>query len=471
VPVAGLFYLSSRYVRLSETNLKAIFAAVYSWAATALLAILIGFQAREPWLGLSWMLLATCLAVAARFWKDRALLWQTHAISLLAVAATLYANFDPQYRGHTIQLVSVGVTACLLYLLNWITNVEEIIGDERISQIYSWLGSLLVSWLIWYQFGANSVSLAWAVFGLLLFEIGNWRSWAFLRIQAYVALTFSFAHIFYANFNSLTAHRITDAPVLTVILLVPIYFWIYWQLHGRKTDSAVEGRIRVEYLIASLGTATLAALARFELPLDAVVVGYAAIVLGTLLIAWLTRLEIFLYQALVMLGVAAFRISMHNFYHLHESFSAYLTNSAWAIGLMAAGVPICLQIRKHTRGNLANAGWIGALARNPEQPMFFVPFVLLSILLWLKVVPGMITLAWGAEAVMVFVLALWAKVRSFRLAGLGLLLLCAAKIVFWDVWQVSDLKARYLTLIGVGALILVVSYLISRNREALREYL
>jgi uncharacterized membrane protein len=103
--------------------------------------------------------------------------------------------------------------------------------------------------------------------------------------------------------------------------------------------------------------------------------------------------------------------------------------------------------------------------------MFFVPFVLLSVLLWLKVASGMITLAWGAEAVMVFVLALWAKVRSFRLAGLGLLLLCAAKIVFWDVWQVSDLTARYLTLIGVGALILVVSYLISRNREALREYL
>jgi hypothetical protein len=41
----------------------------------------------------------------------------------------------------------------------------------------------------------------------------------------------------------------------------------------------------------------------------------------------------------------------------------------------------------------------------------------------------------------------------------------------WDVWQVSDLTARYLTLIGVGSLILVVSYLISRNREALREYL
>jgi hypothetical protein len=416
------------------------------------------------------MVLATCLAIAARFWKDRALLWQTHLLSLLAAGWTLYANFAPEYRGGWIQLLSVGVTAGLLYLLNWITNIAEIIGDERISQVYSWAGSLLVSWLIWYQFQANNVSLAWGIFGLLLFELGNWRGWIFLRIQAYVALTCSFAHVFYANFNMLTAPGIFSPQIITVVLLVPIYFWIYWQLHGKKT-SAVEGKFRIEHLIACLGTATVAALVRFELPLDTVVVGYGAIVLGTLLIAWLTRLHIFLYQALVMLGVTAFRISMHNFYHLHEIFSSNLSSAAWAIALLALGVPVCLQIRRCTRESVANAGWPGAVARHPEQPMFFVPFVLLSVLLWLKVVSGMITLAWGAEAVMVFVLALWAKVRSFRLAGLGLLLLCAAKIVFWDVWQVSDLTARYLTLIGVGALILVVSYLISRNREALREYL
>jgi uncharacterized membrane protein len=83
----------------------------------------------------------------------------------------------------------------------------------------------------------------------------------------------------------------------------------------------------------------------------------------------------------------------------------------------------------------------------------------------------MITLAWGAEAVIVFVLALWAKERSFRLAALALLLLSAAKIILWDVWQLNDPTSRYLTLIGVGLLILIVSYLISRNREALREYL
>ena len=92
--------------------------------------------------------------------------------------------------------------------------------------------------------------------------------------------------------------------------------------------------------------------------------------------------------------------------------------------------------------------WAALLARRSEQPMFFVPFVLMAVLLALKVDPGMITLAWGAEAVVVFVLALWAKERSFRVAALVLLLLCAAKIILWDVWQLNDPTARYLTLIG-----------------------
>ena len=58
-------------------------------------------------------------------------------------------------RGSRVQLVSVALTAGSLYLLNWITNIAEIIGDEHISQVYSWAGSLLLSWLIWYQMPAK----------------------------------------------------------------------------------------------------------------------------------------------------------------------------------------------------------------------------------------------------------------------------------------------------------------------------
>ena len=576
VPVAALLYLSSRYVRLSDTLNKAVFSSAYAWAATSLLAILIWFQSPdwsmtllwialglalslvgdalkrgdlkwqslalvllssvfalrislapttpfvlhltyrlisvsltaagiyllarwsprteirpvysvlgtvlltvlafqetpEPWISVAWIGIALLLAAAARFWNDRALLWQTHALSLLAAAWTLYASFAPQYRGSRAQLVSVGITAGSLYLLNWISNITEIIGDERISQAYSWAGSLLLSWLIWYQLPAIDVSLVWGIFGLALFLIGEWKSWSFLRLQAYVALACSFGHIFYANFNVLRTPGAAPPEVVTVVPLVGIYFFIYWQLHGKKSMvSALENRFRIEDLLACLGTATLAALARFELPPDAVPIGYAALVIATLLAARFTRLQVFVYQALAVLGIAAFRVSMNNFYHLHETFGSSLSSAVWTILLLGAGVPIGLSIRRNAAQTFSGPRWAALLAERCEQPMFFVPFGLMAVLLALKVDAGMITLAWGAEAVVVFMLALWAKERSFRLAGLILLLFCAAKIILWDVWQVSDLTARYLTLIGVGSLILVVSYLISRNREALREYL
>lgn len=471
VPVAALLYLSSHDVRLSETHAKNIFAAAYTWAASALLTVLIGYETPEPWIATAWIALALLLAAAARILKDRAFLWQTHALSLLAAGWTLYNSFAPQYRGARIQLISVAVTAGALYLLNWLTNIKEIIGDERIAQAYSWAGSLLLSWLIWYQLPAIDVSLVWAVFGLALFMVGDWKSWTFLRVQSYVALTCSFAHIFYANFNVLRETGAARPEIITVVPLVGIYFFIYWQLHGKKRDASEQRGISAENLLACLGTATLAALARFELPLDTVAIGYAALVIAMLIAAWRTQLQIFLYQALALLGMAAFRVSMYNFYHLHESFGSSLSGAIWTIGLLAVGVPICLAIRRNTAQTFTGPRWATGLASHSEQPMFFVPFVLTAVLLALKVDPGMITLAWGAQAVAVFALALWAGERSFRLAGLVLLLLCVGKIVCWDVWQFNDPTARYLTLIGVGGLAVGVYYLILRNREALRDYL
>jgi uncharacterized membrane protein len=65
---------------------------------------------------------------------------------------------------------------------------------------------------------------------------------------------------------------------------------------------------------------------------------------------------------------------------------------------------------------------------------------------------------------------LWLGERSFRLSGLGLLLLCAGKILLVDVWRLNP-RDRYLTLIVLGAALLLVSFLYTRNREALRQYL
>jgi uncharacterized membrane protein len=82
----------------------------------------------------------------------------------------------------------------------------------------------------------------------------------------------------------------------------------------------------------------------------------------------------------------------------------------------------------------------------------------------------MVTLTWGVEGVGIFLLALWLGERSFRLTGLGLLLLCVTKILVVDVWRLN-LRDKFLTFIVLGFALMLVSFLYTRNREALRQYL
>jgi hypothetical protein len=314
--------------------------------------------------------------------------------------------------------------------------------------------------------------LAWAAFGLVLFEIGDWKRWSFLRLQAYVALTCGFFRIFYANFNGLVPATVAPAMIYALIL-VPIYFCVYWQLREKKTEaSAIESKIRVEYLMAWLGAATLVASARFDLPLDAVVVGYAAIVLGALLVAWLMRLPVFLYQALVVLVFAAYRISTHNFFLLHEPLSSNFSNSVWAILLLAACVPVCFAMRQTILEETAKGPrWAAFLARYPEQPMFFVPAILTAVLIALQASGPKITFGWAAEAVLIILVGFFVRERSYVRSGLGLLLLCPVKVLAMDMWKIHDTGARALFVVGIGVMLMLGSFLFARNRETLRKFL
>jgi hypothetical protein len=463
-------YLMARWAPLRQIR------PVYSVAGTSLLAFLAFKETPEPWTGVCWAGLAVVLCLAARWWKDYALLWQTHLLSALSAGWMLYLFYDPQLRGSRVQWITVGLAAAALYALTWLSKIADVIDDERICQAYAWAGSLLLSWLAWYQLPQISVALAWGVFALLLFEfpeivraakigVDDWSA-ASWRAQAYVALGGSFVRIFISNFNVSGW-----ASMACAALLVPIYFYVYWHLEGRE-KSDLEASFHVDFLIACLGTATLAALARFELgprAPDAVVVGYAALVLGTLLAAWLTKHQVFLFQALVMLGVTAFRLSMNNFYHLHEAFGSSLTDSVVAIALLACAVPLAYQVRKVAQAP-ETPGWFGAFAQHPEQPMFFVSVALLAVLLFLKLSGVQLTGAWAFEGFVVFALALWAKERSFRMTGLCQLMLSVGKLAGYDIIGTHNLVYEALTWIGVGLLVLGVGILYVKNRDALKDY-
>ena len=136
---------------------------------------------------------------------------------------------------------------------------------------------------------------------------------------------------------------------------------------------------------------------------------------------------------------------------------------------MFAALPVAFRIRSQNAGR-QHDNWFHFLLLRPEQPFFFVPIALLATLLAVQLRAGMITIGWSLLGVVVFLFALTVSERSYRLAGLSLLMLGVAKILCVDVWQASPTD-RYITLIVMGAALLLVSFLYSRYRETLLKLL
>jgi len=112
---------------------------------------------------------------------------------------------------------------------------------------------------------------------------------------------------------------------------------------------------------------------------------------------------------------------------------------------------------------------VKALAR-PEQWFFFAPFGMMVAALALKLSSGHITIAWSLLGLGTFLFALVVGERSFRLAGLALLLVSVAKILLMDVWALAP-PDRYVTLIVLGTALLAVSFLYTRFSAKIRKYL
>jgi hypothetical protein len=364
----------------------------------------------------------------------------------------------------------------------------RLFSSAQLSNVaYTWSASSLLALLAWYELRPVGVADAWMVGGLILFELGLARQKLSLRLQAYAAFTASFLRIFFVNLNATGNPGEISPRFYTVVPLALGFFYAYWRLQEGSHDLPknnlpenallkAEGRFRVAELCCWLGTITFAALMRFELEADWVSGAWAALVFALFVIAWRTGRRVFLHQGLVVTVGVLFRTVMHNFYE-RSYFSAPAWESRWitvgtAAALLLAALPFAFQLRKKNNENRKTGllGLLQSIVRRPEQLLFFIAVGLLTVLLAVEMRHGMVTLSWGVEGLAVFVLALLLAERSFRLAGLGLLLLCVGKILLVDVWRL-DPRDRYLTFIVLGGALLLVSFLYTRNREALRQYL
>lgn len=475
--VAGLYFLS-RQAAPSE-NLKRLTAFVHSFAATGLLSLLAWYEYPNGWLAPIWAAFALVLAIVDQRLEFEELPWQSHALALMTLVRALSVNLyvTATWRGLSVRLLSLAIVAVIFYALSRVIRMPEDLRRRDLHHIYSWAASVIVSLLLWYELQPLSIAVGWAVFGLVLFEYGILRKITQFRYQAYVALSAAFARIFFANLTAGEPGDFWGPRVYTILPLVLILYFVYAQLPQKEETIARDRRLRFDVLVAYLGTAAVVALFYFQFPIEWVVTAWAALVFILLGASLALDKPIFLHQGLLLTLMVFGRGMVHNLFG-----ASYFGESDWkgnylvlgsAAGILLASLFFAFRLRGRFQPETSNGRLkrlLHAATRRPEQVLFFVPVTLIICMLALKMKTGMITVSWGVEAVLVFLFALAVKERSFRLTGLGLLLLCVGKIAVLDFWglQVRD---RYITLIVVGIALTFVSFLYTRYRDAIRQYL
>jgi uncharacterized membrane protein len=495
VVAAAVFYANAHWVLrrwadrfAREIDRRVMQRLSYASAVMLLIAAWIAFP--EAWTAVAWCTVGLGLAVAGRRFASPELAYQANFLALASVLRVLLINLDAsdKYHGLTLRVLTVTLVSTLLYVTSsWSGDSDRSPGiaiagrlfssGQLAGSSYTWSASCLLALVAWYELRPVSVADAWLAGGLVLFELGLARKKLSLRLQAYAAFSASFLRIFMVNLNAAGSPGEISPRFYTVVPLTLGFFYSYWRLDQSNPDLLEsERRLRVADICCWLGTITFAALIRFELDADWVAAAWASLAFVLLVVAWRSERRVFLGQGLMMALAVLFRTVLHNFYE-RSYFPAPSWDSRWitvgtTVALLLAALPFAFQLRKKDEQSRETGliRLLQAVVRRPEQLLFFIAVGLLTVLLATEMRHGMVTLSWGLEGVAVFVLALWLGERSFRLTGLGLLLLCVGKILLVDVWGI-DPRDRYLTFIGLGAALLLVSFLYTRNREALRQYL
>jgi uncharacterized membrane protein len=474
--------LAPRLLAAEARTLDALAADTSQGIATAFLLAAAWMGLPFLWVGVAWTAIGVAMTFAVRRADDRALRICGHFAVALGVIRLL-SNDMPYAVAHPrLIFLTVGGSALLLGLISRrLAPVAEPSEGEDFAETclrfvggvrggYTWTAALLVTLLAWNELSNGVVGLAWGLLGLALFELSRTLKERAIAQQSTTLLALSFVRIFIADLNATETFGRFSAKVITVSLLAAIYYHVAW--------AAKSAEPRKSSACLWFGWGALVALMRFELPLPWIALGWAVFTVILFLTGrWAARLAL-RQQAYLLTLLLAARCAFDNFY-LSEPWHFTTLRVA---SVVAVAVPlyfllgVALRKRHATEGPVgpANlslprraANWLDA---NAGHLFFFAPTLLLTVLITLEVRSGYLTAAWGLEAVVIFVATLRLGVRGFRWFSLGLLLLSVGRIVSVDVWTL-DALGRIVSFLGLGAALLLVSYLYARHKEFLSRYL
>jgi len=467
---ANVHWFSRTWKQQFDNDFDRYLLAVTSYAAALLAATALWMAFPEEWTAVTWSTLALLLAVVARRfeWQDFAV--QANVICAAALVRVLVVNLNStaSFHGVSLRLVSVGTVAGLYYLTAHWTGFTNRTVATPLSVAYTGTASALVATLIWYEADPLYIALLWCLFGVVLFQTGLGSRNASLRWQAYGAVAAAFMRMLLYNLADGPQPAHFTARIYSVVPIAVACFYFFFRRQAIESDN--ERPIATAQ--AWMGTLTVVALAWYLTELDWLVTSWAGITFLLLAVAWVLRIATFTQQGVILSLAVLLCAVLENM----DNFTPGWGDRSIAVGVASAvlflSLFFCFRLRKvKIAGEQGRTDFkLGSLFDRPQQTLFFAPLLMVTFLLAQEMRSGLLTVSWGIEAVAVFLFALVVNERSYRLSGLGLLLLCVGKIVVVDVWGLNP-RDRYITFIIMGCALLLVSFLYTRYRDAIKQYL
>ena len=455
------------YVAADALDRNALIAL--SYVASICAAIALWLTLAGPWTLLPWLALSLLVAFVASRLRSRDLAQQADLLASLAVARGAMINFSrwEDFSGSPRTIILL-LAIAMTYAHMRRRQPAHLYLEETIEPLYAWLGTAMLAALGWYALEPAAVSVAWCMLGLVLLELGlNLRKPFFLH-QAYVLLAASFVRMFFTN--------VALAPTPRLYTMLPLALAYAWAYHRLDASSEPEPLKRIASdSNAWLSLATVSTLLYFALRPSWVAIGGAALSVALLLLARVLRRPLFSAQAFVLIVITTARALAFNLFSTEPLGATFSETRLFTLGLtcllLFAGLPIAFSVRKQRVGTTSREPSLSWLTLDhPEQMLFFAPLAVLIAYVAVEFHGGIITVGWSALGLLTFLFALTVGERSFRLAGLGLLLVGVAKIIGVDIWHATSTD-RYITLIVMGVVLLLVSFLYSRYRETILKLL
>ena len=450
--------------RLTATEREAL-PLVASWAATATAAALLWRILPAVYLGPAWIALAILALELGLRRLPPDLRIPAHLIALLGA---LHVAFFTVLPPHAIVLTGERIAIAAAALLAYAFAARLFFAESRhpsVSRNAAYLasagGSLFTLIEIWALVGPLAVAPLWAALALALVGIGLRLDLPGLRLQGHAVAAAGFFRLCDTNLPVATSIFFLSDRVCSGVIVIAAHYTEWWrQSRANQQLQPWERHVRRAYLYTA--AFLIAALLHLELPPQFVAPAWAAFTLALLIAGVRWNLSDLRYQSYA-LAVLAFTRTMDVEFHSSHLFASQLQRVAAGAGVIACLFATQLFCPRKSQEHPPTPG-------NPRLCLSLLTTVLTTAFLFHEVTGSMLTVAWGIQGAFLLGAGFPLRDRVLRLSGLAVFVLCIGKLFFYDL-SALDTLYRILSFFVLGVILVAVSWIYTRFRDRIRQYL